>query len=413
MRIGRTLPPAAALLHWKNLCGGVIALASSERRTRALEKEIREFFCVEDVFLVSSGTSALIVTLKALKALSPRPEIVLPAYTCPSVAAAAIAAGLQPVLCDVEPATFDYDARLLERTINEKTLCVVVHHLFGVPSNVARIRRLCRQHGAFVVEDAAQAMGVSAGGRWLGTLGDAGIFSFGRGKNITCGSGGAIVTTSARIAGAIAREYRHLSAQTVSEELETLLELALMAVFVRPSLYWVPAGLRFLKLGETVYPTEVRPRRIGAAAAGVLRNWTRRLNRANRIRSTNAACFVQSLALRPPAGSRHPYLRLPLVMPHAAAKRDLCRQSRRWGLGVSAAYPMAVNEIPEIRHLFAGATFPGARRLAQTLVTLPTHHWLTRADRQAIARHLSAVFSLPGGTVSGRTKFPVAEADVA
>lgn len=413
MRIGRTLPPAAAPLHWKDLCEGVIALFSSERRIRAVEKEIRQFFCVEDVFLVSSGTSALIVTLKALKALSPRPEVVIPAYTCPSVAAAAIEAGLQPVLCDVEPATLDYDARLLERTINAQTLCVVAHHLFGVPSNVARIRRLCRQHDAFVVEDAAQAMGVSVGGRWVGTLGDAGIFSFGRGKNITCGSGGAIVTSSGRIAGAIAREYRQLPSPTLSEDLETLLQLTLMAVFVRPHLYWVPAGLPFLKLGETVYPTEVRPRQIGGAAAGVLRNWTRRLNRANRIRSTNAACFVQSLALRPPAGSRHPYLRLPLVMAHAAAKRDLCRRSRRKGLGVSAAYPMAVNEIPEIRPLFAGATFPGAQRLAQRLVTLPTHHWLTRGDRRAIACDLSSVFSLPGSTVPEGTEFRVAEADVA
>ena len=73
-------------------------------------------------------------------------------------------------------------------------------HLFGIPSDVDRTRRICEEKGIFLVEDAAQAMGVEHGGRKLGTLGDVGFFSLGRGKNISCGSGGIILTSSADIA---------------------------------------------------------------------------------------------------------------------------------------------------------------------------------------------------------------------
>src|SRR3989441_11014367 len=88
MRIGRRVPPAAAPLCWKDLWHGVSGIFSPERSLRALEAEIRRHFAVSHVFLVSSGTAALTLTLMALKSLSPKTEVVIPAYTCFSVPAA-------------------------------------------------------------------------------------------------------------------------------------------------------------------------------------------------------------------------------------------------------------------------------------------------------------------------------------
>src|SRR5438128_7129737 len=210
MKIGRTLPPAAAPLCGADLWHGVSGILSPERALRALEKEIRRHFAASDVFLVSSGTAALTLALMALKSLSPKTEVVIPAYTCFSVPAAILQAGLRPALCDISPETFDFDHALLKEALNANTLCVLSHHLFGVPSDIEGIRALCRGRGIFVVEDAAQAMGVEDKGRRLGTIGDVGIFSLGRGKNITCGSGGIILTNSAPIARATARTYANL-----------------------------------------------------------------------------------------------------------------------------------------------------------------------------------------------------------
>ena len=400
MRIGRTVPPAAAPLGAADLWHGLAGMFSRGRSIQALEDEIRRHFGVRHVFLVSSGTAALTLTLMALRSLSPRKDVLIPAYTCPSVPAAVVKAGLRPVLCDIDPTTFDFDHALLEQTLGAETLCVVAHHLFGIPSDIARIRALCAARGAFVVEDAAQAMGAEAEGRALGTLGDVGIFSLGRGKNITCGSGGVIVTRSDGIAGAIDRRYRQVGVPTPAEVVKDFIRLALMALFIRPRLYWIPAGLPFLRLGQTVYPREIPLRRLSGMKAGLLRNWRSRLARSNRLRAESATYFSQRLPVPLRRRASHPYLRLPIVVASAQERERLRAVSQERGLGLSIAYPTPVNEIPEIRIAFDGQRFPSAQSVAERLLTIPTHHWLRERDKRAIAECV--------GTAAIATRPPVA-----
>lgn len=385
MRIGRTIPPAAAPLCWSDLWHGVAGMFSGGRSIHALEEEIRRHFGVRHVLLVSSGTAALTLTLKALKSLSRRNEVVIPAYTCFSVPAAVVRAGLRPVLCDIDPATFDFDHALLEQTLTADTLCVVAHHLFGIPSDIEGIRALCAARGIFVVEDAAQAMGAEDKGRRLGTLGHVGIFSLGRGKNITCGSGGVMLTSSDEVAGAVGRHCRHVEAPAPAQVLKDFLQLVLMAVFIRPSLYWIPAALPFLRLGQTIYPREIPLKRLSGMKAGLLRNWRSRLARSNRIRSEAATYFSQRLSFPLPHGPSHPYLRLPVLVASAKERERIHALSQERGLGLSVAYPTSINEIPEIRVTLNGQRFPSAQRVAERLLTIPTHHWLSEKDKRAIA----------------------------
>jgi perosamine synthetase len=383
MKIGRTLPPAAAPLGARSPWHGIRGLFAPARTLREREEEIRRYFGVSHVFLVSSGTAALTLTLTALKSRSSRTAVVIPAYTCFSVAAAVVRAGLRPVLCDIDPSTFDFDHALLEQTLDADTLCVVAHHLFGIPSDVERTRTICHARGVVVVEDAAQAMGVEVDGRRLGTLGDVGIFSLGRGKNITCGSGGIIVTSSASAAAAIERYYRRVSAAPVADAVRDLARLALMTVFIRPRLYWIPAALPFLGLGQTVFPRQIAVRRLSGLKAGLLRDWQSRLSRSNRARSETVADLSRRLGLALPPGPRQ-YLRLPVLAATPAERQRLYARSQERGLGLSVAYPTPINEIPDIRAVFGGARFPSARRVAESLVTVPTHHWLSDADKRAI-----------------------------
>ena len=182
MKIGRTLPPAAAPLSWRDIWHGVTGSLTPGRAHRAREAEIRCEFGVRHVFLVSSGSAALALALIALRSRSTRTEVIIPAYTCFSLPAAILKAGLQPVPCDIDPVTFDFDHTLLRQTMTGRTLCVVGHHLFGIPSDMARLRAICDSNGTFLIEDAAQAMGVELDGRKLGTMGDVGVFSLGRGR---------------------------------------------------------------------------------------------------------------------------------------------------------------------------------------------------------------------------------------
>jgi dTDP-4-amino-4,6-dideoxygalactose transaminase len=409
MRVGRTLPPAAPLCG-TDLWHGLAGLVAPARTLERFEAEIRTHFAVNDVFLVSSGAAALALTLIALRSRSTRTEVVIPAYTCPSVPAAVLQVGLRPRLCDVDPDTFDFDRAQLEQVLNGNTLCVIAHHLFGIGSDIDATRRLCVPRGIVVVEDAAQAMGVDDNGSLLGTVGDVGIFSLGRGKAITCGSGGIIVTRSKPIAAAIDEHYRCLPSPSPVETLKDIAKLFVLAAFIHPRLYWIPAALPWLKLGETIYPARTRIARLPAMKAGLLRNWRRRLADSSLARSAVAAYFTRRLRLRPPAGRVHPYLRLPIHVETPAQKKRLFASSQGHGLGFSVAYPQALADMTELRGLFSGEQYPAARRLAGTLLTLPTHQWLSKADKRAIVACLRSGLTKrrrgAAGTLSAGNRAP-------
>jgi perosamine synthetase len=385
MKIGRSLPPAAAPLGWMDLWNGIVGALTPNRSLRLRERELGQEFGVAHVFLLSSGTAALQLALRSVTSLSIGTHVVIPAYTCFSVPAAILKTGLRPVLCDIDPSTFDFDHALLQDALTPSTLCVIAHHLFGVPSDINRTRDACRARGIFLIEDAAQALGVDTNGGKAGTVGDMGIFSFGRGKNVTCGSGGAIITSSDRLARAVEAEYREVPSPRWWESLADVMTLVLMMIFIRPSLYWIPAALPFLQLGTTVYPENVVVRRLSGFKAGLLRNWRRHLARSNQVRSETTADLRRRLPGATTGGASYPLLRLPLLAATPEEKQQLHSRSKVRGLGLSLAYPTAVNEIPDVRAVVNGQQFPSAAAVASRLLTLPTHHWLLEKDKRALA----------------------------
>jgi len=386
MRIGRTLAPAAAPVHLADLLhAGLGAIRSGVSLARA-SRELKEYLNTGEIFFLSSGKAALTLTLQALATLRPARRVAIPAYTCFTVPAAVVRAGLEPVLVDVDPETLDFDDASLEEALDRRDLLAIVPtHLFGVPASVERIRTAVAADDLFIVEDAAQALGVaSADGRRLGSLGDVGIFSLGRGKHVTAGAGGFVTTSSQRIAEALASIFATLPEASALQSLRIWTELAAMMAFVNPSLYWLPEGLPFLGLGETVYDPDFAMTRLPAAAAGALDGWRLRLEASNQRREAAVDAWQSSLCLPPPAAVKGPLLRLPVVLSSAEARLTLMRASRRKGLGVSTMYPSPIHRIPQLQARFSGQRFPGAEALAARLVTLPTHQYVTDADRMTL-----------------------------
>jgi dTDP-4-amino-4,6-dideoxygalactose transaminase len=366
-------------------------LAGDAYRDR-IRDELAAHFGVRHVFLVSSGKAALALVLGALRTLGgDRNEVLIPAYTCFSVPSAVVKMGLKLAACDIDARTFDFDPAQLERSIGPRTLCVVAGHLFGMPSDMARVRACCAQTGCFVVEDAAQAMGAVRNGRYLGTLGDVGFFSLGRGKNLSCGGGGVIVTNSDAIAERISREYERLAEPGLFEMVANYVKIVLLELFVRPSLYWFPAGLRFLRLGETFFYRDFPIKKLSGMQAGVLTGWRARLENSNEARKRHARGLIDALKLDRPRDTA--YLRLPVLAQSPEMGERLLARSREKGLGLSAMYPTEVSEIPEIKDQFAGMDFPAARDVASRLLVLPTHPLLTTVDLERIA-DLAARYAL-------------------
>jgi len=385
VKIQRTIPPAAAPIDGYALLHGIAGIFLDRKYQELLERELKDYFGVKHVFMVSSGKAAFTLILNALQALSPgKKKVLIPAYTCFSVPSAIVKAGLEVSLCDISDLTFDFDYGLLEKAVDENTLCVVPNHLFGAPSDMNRIKSICGPRGVYVVEDAAQAMGGNYAGKLLGTLGDVGFFSLGRGKNITCGSGGLIVTNSDAIAHEIEKKCSTLETPRLRENLGELLKAMLLAVFIRPSLYWFPSGMPFLKLGETIFYKDFPIKKFSGLKAGMLRGWKKRLESSNKARRENARDFGTLMSLKRQFDVTVPFLRLPLMADSRTMRAHIYSLARKKGLGISLMYPTSINEIEEIKSHFAGMTFPGASDIAGKILTLPTHQYLSGNDKKRI-----------------------------
>jgi perosamine synthetase len=384
MKVQRTIPPTAAPIKLQDVFHGILGLFHSQKYVKQLESEIKEFFGARHVFLVSSGKAALTLILVALQNLSKRKQVVIPAYTCFSLPSAIVKTGLEIALCDIDSTSLDFDYACLEEVITPETLCVIPHHLFGIPSDMQRIQVLCRARSAFILEDAVQAMGGQTTGRKLGMLGDVGFFSLGRGKPITCGSGGVIVTNSDDIAAAIARPYADLKEPSISEVLKDFFEFVLMSIFVHPRLYWLPTGLPFLKLGQTLFYRDFPIKRLSRRKAGLLRYWRRRLAQANQTRTEIAAYFGEQLHLKTVPETSIPYLRLPILVNSRRTRDRIYALSQQRGLGISCMYPSPINEIEEIKTTFDGKAYPAAKTVSEKLLTIPIHHLLSENDKKSI-----------------------------
>lgn len=158
------------------------------------EREFASWCEAEHAIGVSSGTAALELALRGL-GIGPGDEVIVPTNSFIATAEAVSATGAIPRLVDVDERTALLTAEIVEQALTPRTRCVILVHLYGRTVEMEPLLALCRAKQIFVVEDACQAHGARYRGRPVGSLGDAGCFSFYPTKNLGAwGDGGAVVT---------------------------------------------------------------------------------------------------------------------------------------------------------------------------------------------------------------------------
>ena len=161
-------------------------------KSQELEKEICKRFHSGFSQLTSSGTAALTTAMAAL-GIGSGDEVILPAFTFVASFEAVLSVGAIPVLVDVnETLTLNPDA--VRRAITAKTKCIMPVHMCGSMADMDALKMICEKNKLLLLEDACQSIGASYKGKYLGTIGNAGTFSFDFVKTITCGEGGAVLT---------------------------------------------------------------------------------------------------------------------------------------------------------------------------------------------------------------------------
>ena len=410
MRVGRTLPPAAATIGWLDFVAGLGAQAEGAPAVHRLEAELSAYFGVRYCFLVSSGKAALALILLSLKDLHPdRDEVMVPAFTCYSVASSIVRAGLRARLCDVNQAGLDFDPAKLAAEVprSERLLAVIPTHLYGVPADVARVRQFVGKRPITVIEDAAQAMGGNSQEGKLGTLGDVGFFSLGRGKAFSTVEGGVILTNREDLALALRARIQNLPGYGAVALSALIAKAVALVALLHPLLFWIPRSLPFLRLGETLFERDFPLQRLSAFQAGLARNWQRRLETMRDARRRNVQ---QWLALLDDLGERDlgilrkpcpAAVRFPLRIADPKHRAVLLQRSASEGAGIAPGYPQAINRLADLAGAVQARDCATAERVARELVTLPTHAYVSKRDVARVRRLLQPAFGAGISSISG------------
>ena len=159
-------------------------------RVSDFEKSFGSFIGSEHCLAVSSGTAALKIALQAL-GVGPGDEVITQSFTFIATVEAILSIGAIPVIVDVDK-TLNLDGSLIQAATTPKTRAVVAVHMLGVPADMRTIKSVCDANNLFLVEDTAWGLGATVEGQTLGTIGDAGAFSFDYAKTMTTGEGGMV-----------------------------------------------------------------------------------------------------------------------------------------------------------------------------------------------------------------------------
>jgi perosamine synthetase len=158
---------------------------------RRFEHDTQDCVGIAHAIAVAANRSGLYALLTALN-VGDGDEVIVTGFTCSAVAEPILQRGAKPVYVDIAPATFCINPALLESVLTSRSRVIILQHTYGFPGPVEAVMEIARRHGLLVIEDCALALGSKKDGRWLGTFGDAAVWSFELSKTISVGWGGLI-----------------------------------------------------------------------------------------------------------------------------------------------------------------------------------------------------------------------------
>ncbi len=360
------------------------------------EREFKEYIGVKHVVAVSSGTSALLISLLAL-GIGPGDEVITTAFTFRATIETIIFCGALPKLVDIDPSTYNINPDLIEQAITKRTRAILPVHLYGLPCDMNSIMRIAKKHNLKVIEDCAQAHGASIAasevgmtflrtsqtppmlyrgrGRGraqkaylpaaaevlqkVGSIGDAGCFSFYATKNMTTGEGGMITTNNDELFQNILRIIKH----------EGKLNIDLLDIHFRM--------------------TDIQ------AALG--RVQLKRLDRLNRIRIKNANFYKQKLSTvkglicpKVPEGKKHVFHQYTVKINdnYSLSREMLLKKLEQAGIQARIYYPQPIHKLSLFTGLFTGKNLSRSEQVAKEVLSLPIHPKLNIKQLKSIVNCL-------------------------
>ena len=340
---------------------------------RRVEGRVELLLGARHVLLTTSCTHALELALLAL-GIGPGREVICPSFTFVSTANAILRAGARPVFADIEDLTLGLDPADVERRVTPQTGAILPVHYAGIAPDMRALDELARAHDLRIVEDAAQGFGARYRGQALGTLGDAGCFSFHETKNLTCGEGGALVVRDDAVAARaeIIREKGTNRAAFLRGQVDKYTWVAEGSSYVLSDLLAAILDAQLDKHEEIARRRGRIAERYAAELAGWAESRGARLPPHVPDRQTNHHVFF-------------------VLLPDEGARDRLMRHLREQGIQAAFHY-VPLHSAPHGRTLGEPPALPVTDRVASTLLRLPLHPVMTE---EQVRRVIEAVRGAP------------------
>lgn len=337
---------------------------------KAVEEEIASLCGVRHGIGVASGSDALYLALLAC-GVGPGDEVITTPFTFFATAGAIARAGAVPVFVDVDPSTFNLDPGKVNDKITSRTKAIIPVHLYGQPADMEPLLEIARERGLKVIEDAAQTIGALYMGRPVGSLGNAGCFSFFPTKNLGCfGDGGMIVTNDSEVAERLRMLRVHGSRKKYYHEV----------LGINSRLDELQAAVLRVKLKHLQSWTE-RRREIASL-------YNKLLQESGLVDSG----FIRLPAERP--GIRHVYHQYTV----AVRERDRLREYLdEKGIGTAVYYPFPLHLQNAFRYLgYREGECPVAEQLSREVLSLPMFPELTEEEVERVVETICEFYRQAG-----------------
>jgi dTDP-4-amino-4,6-dideoxygalactose transaminase len=337
-----------------------------------VEARLAERLGVARVLLTTSCTHALELALLAL-GVGPSQEVICPSFTFVSTANAILRVGARPVFADIEDRTLGLDPAEVEARLTPRTTAILPVHYAGIAPDMDALLDLAARRKLRVVEDAAQGLAASYRGKPLGTLGDAGCFSFHETKNVTCGEGGALAVRDPALArrAEIVREKGTNRAAFLRGEVDRYTWIAEGSSYILSDVLAAMLDAQLDKLGEI----QARRARVEDAYRAGLREWA----------ASHGGSLVPELPDR--QSSHHVFW---ILLPDEQARDAMLSGLRARGV-IATFHYVPLHSSPHGRALgYGDQRLPVTERVASTLVRLPLHPLLTEAEVERVVAAVRA-----------------------
>lgn len=356
----------------------------------SFEEAFSNIMGIRYCYLISSCRAASHTALTVLRRFSDREYVIIPAYTCPTVALSIVRAGLNVRLCDISLETFNIDLNSLQNLMDGNILAVVVAHFFGFPCDMRSVRDIASQNGVSIVEDVAQSAGAKLGGERLGTFGDLSCFSLNRGKCFTAYNGGIIATSKQEYSVEIESIIEELAFPNIFQQTLTFHKLLAMHLFSRPGLWWFISKLP-LGFEQQYHSVEFRIEKLPEWQANFGRSVLERLDEINSVRRRNGEYLIEHLkeiddiSVPQIVQDAEPvYLRLPIIVESIERRNRLHEELSKHGISASKLYVHSLNRYEYLGEFIPETECPQAEYMSERILSLPTHPLMSRNDLDTI-----------------------------